>query len=101
MARDTKKHIDTFHEIIGQRSCLPIHLLHCIYQGGKTFCFLFLRTKFRNRTMLFDETLFELLDTGIILKRILCNSFKQRFVIKKGHFFKLQHRFYYQFVCLD
>ena len=36
---------------------LPIHLLHHIYQWGKIFCFVFLRAKFRNQSMLFDKTL--------------------------------------------
>ena len=40
---------------------LPIHLLHRIYQWDKTFFFLFLRTKFRNRAMLYGETVIELL----------------------------------------
>ena len=43
------------------------HLLHCMYryQSDKTFCFLFLRTKFRNRAMLYSETLIELLNIAI------------------------------------
>ena len=36
----------------------PIHSSHI--PMGKTFFFLFLRGKFRNRSMLFDETLIEL-----------------------------------------
>ena len=42
-----------------------------IYQCGKTFCFLFLRAKFRNWAMLYDETLFELFNTDIVCKKIL------------------------------
>ena len=33
---------------------------------------LFLRAIFRNQERIFDETLIELLDTDVILKRIFC-----------------------------
>ena len=50
----------------------PIDRLHRIYQLDLTFWFIILRTKFRNRTMLFDETLIKLLDTDIGYKRTFC-----------------------------
>ena len=57
--------------------CLPIQLFQCIYHLGKFYCFLFLRAKFRNRAILFDETHIELLDTDLgFLKDIMLDSLK-------------------------
>ena len=54
---------------------------------GLTFCSLFLKTKFRNRAMLFDETLIVLFWTLIsFYKDILLGSLKC-FIIKKNVFF--------------
>ena len=65
-------------------SHIPIQLFQCIYQWGKTYCFLFLREKFRSRAMLFDETHIELLDTDLFLKdnlldKMYCNEEKWSF----------------------
>ena len=44
---------------------LALGLYRVICQWGKTFYFLFLEQKSRNRAMLLNETLIELLDTDI------------------------------------
>ena len=73
----------------------PIQHLHCIYQQGKTFYFLFLRVKFRNPSMLFNETLVEFLHPDIVFTKILCLTifFKKVSQSRKWAFFQLQYRF--------
>ena len=51
-------------------SPLPIHLFHSIYQWDQSLCSLFLRAKFRNWPMLFDETLIEM-NTEILYKKYI------------------------------
>ena len=52
-----------------------------------TFCVLILRAKFRNRAILFDETLIKLFDTDIGFERIFYSL--NCFVIKKNYIFQL------------
>ena len=56
---------------------LTTHLLHRLHRLGSTFCFLFLRAKFRNWAILFIDKLIELLDIDIVCKKrdILLDSF--------------------------
>ena len=71
----------------------PIHLLHRIYQWDKTFCSLFLKTKFSNRAILYGDTLIELLKLISVFNKYVTRQFKMCCRGEKRHFFQLQHRF--------